>query len=188
MQKAARTKARIERTALTLFAEKGVDQTTIRDIALGAGIAEGTIYRHFPSKEALIAEIFAENYGRLAASLDALQTEQDGLAAKLEAMAGRFFALFESDRDLFRFLFFVQHGQLEKLPPGSGNAVAVIRAILETAMAEGEIPRRDPDLATAWVFGAVTQPAVFRIYGRIERPLTELGRETAAACVAMLRA
>ena len=187
MRKAARTKARIERTALALFAEKGVDQTTIRDIAEGAGIAEGTIYRHFASKEELIAGIFAENYGALAEELDSLQAHHDGIAEKLEAMAGRFFALFESDRDLFRFLFFVQHGQLEKLPPHTGNVVAVIRAALEEAMARGEIPRRDPDLATAWVFGAVTQPAVFRIYGRIATPLTALVRETAAACLGLLR-
>lgn len=187
MRKAARTKARIERTALALFAKKGVDQTTIRDIAEGAEIAEGTIYRHFASKDALIAQIFAENYSALAEELDSLQAHHDDITEKLEAMAGRFFALFESDRDLFRFLFFVQHGQLEKLPPGSGNAVTVIRKVLEAAMEAGEIPARDPDLATAWVLGAVTQPAVFRIYGRIETPLTALARKTAAACVAMLR-
>lgn len=187
MRKSDHTRSRIERTALALFAEKGVDQTTTRDIALGAEIAEGTIYRHFTSKEELIAGIFARHYGALAEDLEALQAVERKIEAKLTAMIRRFCGLFESDPDLFRFLFFVQHGQLEKLPKDSANPVRVIREVLATAMRSGEIPERNPDLAAAWVLGAALQPAVFRIYGRLDRPLTELCDETADACGRMLR-
>lgn len=187
MRKADHTRSRIERTALALFAEKGVDQTTTRDIAQGAEIAEGTIYRHFASKEVLIAGIFARHYGALGEELESLQAAERGVEAKLTAMIRRFCALFESDPDLFRFLFFVQHGQLEKLPKDAANPVRVIRAAVAGAMESGEIPARDPDLAAAWILGAVLQPAVFRIYGRLDRPLTELCDDTAAACGRMLR-
>ena len=37
--------------ALELFAEKGIEATTIRDIAQRADAAEGTLYRHFKGKE-----------------------------------------------------------------------------------------------------------------------------------------
>lgn len=182
MRKSDRTRARIERAALGLFAARGVDQTTTRDLALAAGIAEGTIYRHYASKEELIGRMFTANYARLADELDDLQRGHAGLWAKLAAMVDRFCTLFESDPDLFRFLFFVQHGQIEKLPPEAPSPVKVIRAALSEAMDRGEIPRRDPDLASAWILGAVTQPAIFRIYGRVTRPLTALSQDIAAAC------
>ncbi len=53
------TKARIEEVSMRLFVDKGVTETTIRDIAGGAGIAEGTIYRHYRSKEDFAEDIVA---------------------------------------------------------------------------------------------------------------------------------
>lgn len=44
---------RLLRVASALYAERGVAGTTTAAIAEGAGIAEGTIYRHFPGKEGL---------------------------------------------------------------------------------------------------------------------------------------
>ena len=47
------TKAKIERAALTLFAEHGIDGVSTKQIAKKAGISEGAIYRHFSGKEDL---------------------------------------------------------------------------------------------------------------------------------------
>jgi AcrR family transcriptional regulator len=44
--------------AAALFAEKGFHPTTTRDIAKQAGISEGTIYKYFDSKTALLLGIF----------------------------------------------------------------------------------------------------------------------------------
>ncbi len=54
------TRKAIVATAHKLFIEKGFDQSTTRDIAAGAGIAAGTLFNYFPSKEALGMEIIAE--------------------------------------------------------------------------------------------------------------------------------
>jgi AcrR family transcriptional regulator len=76
MRASAETKAETRRTILTvarrLFAEHGFDATTTRHIAVAAGIANGTLFNYFPTKEAIIlclaseasAEAIAESRGR----------------------------------------------------------------------------------------------------------------------------
>ena len=44
--------------ALELFAERGVDATPVPSIARAAGVGTGTLYRYFPSKEALANEVY----------------------------------------------------------------------------------------------------------------------------------
>ena len=67
-QKAVLTRQRIIDTALHLFASKGYDQTTMRDIAAAADCSLGLTYRYFASKEDLVLEL----YRWLAAQLEEL--------------------------------------------------------------------------------------------------------------------
>src|SRR3546814_17216880 len=53
------TRQRIERAAVVLFASKGVDATTTKEIAAAVGISEGEIYRHFKSKDELVWHLFS---------------------------------------------------------------------------------------------------------------------------------
>jgi AcrR family transcriptional regulator len=46
-------RARIRDAAIRLFAERGIDGATVRDIAAGAGVSPGLLRHHFGSKEAL---------------------------------------------------------------------------------------------------------------------------------------
>ncbi|HSN85317.1 MAG TPA: helix-turn-helix domain-containing protein, partial [Thermoanaerobaculia bacterium] len=54
------TKRQILDVALALFREKGFRPTTMRDIAEGAGIALGTTYNYFPTKEHLALYFFEQ--------------------------------------------------------------------------------------------------------------------------------
>ncbi|MDJ0945860.1 MAG: TetR/AcrR family transcriptional regulator [Kiloniellales bacterium] len=182
MPRALATKAKIETSAIKLFAEKGVDQTTTRDIAAGAGISEGAIYRHFEGKDAMVHELFSANYLRLAGELDELQGRETGLRRKLAAMVRAFCVLFEEDPDMFRFLLLVQHGEIQKMPPDARTPVRVVRGVIEDAIQRGEIPAQDPDVANALVFGVVLQPALFKVYGQIGEPMTALSERLSEAC------
>jgi AcrR family transcriptional regulator len=57
-QKATLTRQRIIDTALQLFATKGYEGTTMRDIAATAGCSLGLAYRYFASKEDLVLELY----------------------------------------------------------------------------------------------------------------------------------
>ena len=52
------THQRLIRAALELFSSRGYHDTTTAQIAKKAGVAEGTIYRHFPSKQQLPNELY----------------------------------------------------------------------------------------------------------------------------------
>lgn len=176
------TQERIDLAALGLFAEKGVDRTTINDIASSAGIAEGTIYRHYASKDELIWGLFSTNYADLAERLESLQERAPDLRGKLALMVATFCVLFERDPAMFSFLLLVQHGQLPRVPPESKTPVKVVYEVIARAMARGEIARQDPEVATAMVLGIVLQPATFKVYGRIDQPMTALAAHLAEAC------
>jgi AcrR family transcriptional regulator len=168
------TKELIARTALTLFVEKGIDGATIRDIAAAAGIAEGTLYRHYPGKDALAWELFSANYTAFARELNRIQAGQAGLRAKLDAMVRQFCAFFDDDPVLFSYLLLAQHRQLQKVTPDMPNPVEVLRGVLAAGMNRGEIPAIDPDVAAAMVLGIVLQVAIFKIYQRLTQSLTSL--------------
>lgn len=80
--------------AARLFREKGYASTSMRDIAAASGMLPGSLYYHFPSKEALLAAVYGEGVGHITAAVEAaLAREGDGwarlertCAAHLEAL------------------------------------------------------------------------------------------------------
>src|SRR5215204_5535843 len=56
MGKSATTRARLQREALRLFADRGYDETTIADIAAAAGVTQMTFFRYFPAKELVVVD------------------------------------------------------------------------------------------------------------------------------------
>ncbi len=59
------TKEKIFDAAVDLFAEKGYDRVSIRDIARAVGITEGAVYKHYTSKDAILDSIFNYVEGRI---------------------------------------------------------------------------------------------------------------------------
>ena len=168
------TKTLIDDTALRLFVEKGVTATTIKDIASTAGIAEGTIYRHYESKQELAWEIFAKNITELAVNLDRCQQKHQALKDKLAAFINLCYSFFDTKPMLFSYLLLDHHGHIRKMTPEMPSPVRVLKNVIAEGMAAGEIPQADADVKTAMVLGLLIQVAVFKIYGRITQSLSSL--------------
>jgi AcrR family transcriptional regulator len=64
---ARRNRQRVLEAARECFAQDGLD-AQMDDIARAAGVGVGTVYRHFPTKQALAEAIAADHFDRLAAS------------------------------------------------------------------------------------------------------------------------
>jgi AcrR family transcriptional regulator len=170
----SQTKELIDHTALRLFVEKGVTAATIKNIAGTAGIAEGTIYRHYDSKEELAWELFAKNYGELAVNLDRCQQKHPTLKDKLAAIINLFCAFYDANPVLFSYLLLDHHGHIRKMTPEMPSPVRVLKNVIAGGMAAGEIPQADADVKTAMVLGLILQVAVFKIYGLITQSLSSL--------------
>lgn len=81
------TRQRLIRAALELFTARGYHDTTTAQIAKKAGIAEGTIYRHFASKQHLVNDLYRASQ-RWAAKLVQDQAKVGGTPrAQLTAVA-----------------------------------------------------------------------------------------------------
>jgi AcrR family transcriptional regulator len=180
------TRDRIENAAIRLFVEKGVSETSVRDIAQAVEISEGALYRHFVSKNELVWTVFEKNYVEFAARLDALAAGETTARGQLAAMIRGFCNAHDENPTLFRFLLFVQHGQLSKLAAGTPTPVDSLRSVIERGIASKEIPEQHPDLATAFVFGIVLQPVTFAAYGRLPSRMGSLGDRLVTAAWAAL--
>ena len=175
------TRDRIEAAAIQLFVEKGIAETTVRDIARAVGLSEGAMYRHFAGKDQLVWQLFERNYVEFAGRLGTLAGAESSTRAKLAAMIRGFCQSHDDNPALFRFLLFVQHGQLGKLAEDTPTPVSVMRAVIEGGIASGDIPQQDADLATALVFGVVLEPAQFAAYGRLSADISSMSDRLIAA-------
>ncbi|MFD1332337.1 TetR/AcrR family transcriptional regulator [Methylopila musalis] len=184
--RAADTRGRIEAAALKLFAERGVEGASTREIARAVGVTEGALYRHFASKEELARALFHDRYARFARAIREIGAEPEPFARKVERLVAMFYAAFDDDPDGFVYVLIGQHDHLRAVAPDpETNAVAALAALFADAMGRGELPPGDVDLQTALALGLVLQPAVFRIYGRLQAaPSAHAG----AVAAAVLRA
>lgn len=79
--------------AATMFAERGLRATTVRDIADSAGILSGSLYHHFSAKEEMVDELLRDFLRWLFARYDEiLDTETNPLAQ----LKGLFMASFDA--------------------------------------------------------------------------------------------
>ena len=98
--------ASIIAAAATLFAEKGFNGTTTREIAKSAGISEALLFRHFPTKRALYAAILAERsqLSQLLASIEEAAEKRDDV--RVFTLIASFRIHRGSDPSLLRLLLF----------------------------------------------------------------------------------
>lgn len=80
--------AEIIAAAMRLWDERGFAATRLEDVAAGADIAKGTIYRYFPSKEALFE---AALQARIVATMDRATEMAQGFDGPTKVMLARFF-------------------------------------------------------------------------------------------------
>lgn len=156
---AQRNRARILGVAKQVFARTGAD-ATMDDIAKRAGIGPGTLYRHFPTRDALLEEVYRAEVEKLAAAARRLADTLPPFAA-LRAWLLLFVEYME-EKHIIAPALNTMVGGADRLYAGSRNHVqGAIEMLVARAIASGEL-RKDVvamDLMLALIGMAGYQPA-----------------------------
>ncbi|KUO48770.1 MAG: hypothetical protein APF76_17955 [Desulfitibacter sp. BRH_c19] len=94
----------IIKAAKEVFAEKGFQKASIKDIAKAAGIATGTFYLYFKNKEGFFEALVEEMYQELLAHIKGERTKVPDTLGKLQASMNACVRLFIKERSLARLM------------------------------------------------------------------------------------
>ncbi len=100
----AQTRDRILQAAQKLFAAQGYDGTTTRDLAQAAGVAEGTLFRHFANKKAILVEVATKGWVEILTDLLTELSEMGSYKAVAQVMRRRMWNM-QKNSDLLRVCF-----------------------------------------------------------------------------------
>jgi AcrR family transcriptional regulator len=112
----------IARAAARLFAERGYDATSVRQIVEAAGVTKPTLYYHFGSKEGLAQALLTVPMTAFSARLRACLEATDDPVANLAAQVEAHFEFIREDPDRGRFYYALRFG-----PHGSSLAEELAR-------------------------------------------------------------
>ena len=177
----AATRERIVGAALDQLAEGGYAGASVQAVASRAGVATGSVYRHFHSKADLFAEVFrrgsareveafAEAIGRDAPAAERVASAAETFARRALAEPKRAYALIaepvdpavEAERLAFR------HDYRD-----------VLRRVLEEGIAAGEFAPHDTETTAAALVGAIGEALV----GPLSPARTAAARERSVAAI-----
>lgn len=180
-------KAKIERGALSLFAEQGVDGVSIREIAQAAGFSEGAIYKHFKSKETLAEALFEAIHARLFDLVKIALEDATSFEDAVNRVVGAYCAAADEDRTLFEYhlTHMFRFGRRDR--PGRPDPTTLIASRIAEAIKAGECPKGDPEIKAAAALGVVLQPAAHRMAARFQIAMTEHSDRLARAALAALK-
>jgi TetR/AcrR family fatty acid metabolism transcriptional regulator len=158
-------RGRILDAAIKMFAERGFHTATVAEIARAAGVADGTIYLYFKSKEDLLLRLFDEKMTELTAEA---RTEVDGQRTapeKLRAFIQLHLSLVERNPDLASVLIVELRQSAQFLRAADRNKLAayvdVIAEVVTAGQQSGELDGTiSPGTVKRAIFGALDELAL----------------------------
>ena len=171
-----RRRAEIVRAAVKVFAQKGYFAARMREVAEGAGVADGTVYLYFRGKEDLLVSILEEH---AEAFLLRARRDIESVAdprERLHRVVERHLFSLENNRALAQvFQIELRHTRrfLRRVARGKvSEYLELLREIIADGVKEGTF-RRDvsPEIAARALFGAVDELVTSWVLAAHERPL-----------------
>ncbi len=169
-QSEAQTRTRILQAAQRLFAHKGYDGTTTRDLASTAGVAEGTLFRYFPNKKAILVEIATQGWVEILTDLLTELSEMGSYKAVAQVMKRRMLHM-RANIDMMRVCFLEAQFHPDLRDRIQAEVIAkmtdVAEAFFQTAMERGIYRPMNPRIVAQVFLG------MFAVAGFSQQTLLE---------------
>ena len=157
--------------AVRVFAREGYYNSRVSDIAREAGIAAGTIYLYFKTKDDILVRLFRDKMAEFVGALRKAIAGEPDAASKVRRLVSLHFRMLEENPDLAEVVQ-VELRQGQKFFRGAssqeiGAYFALIGSVLEEGVAERRFRSDLPvKVATKMLFGAMDQMATSWVLGK----------------------
>jgi AcrR family transcriptional regulator len=178
----------IVREATRLFSRHGIDGTSMRDIADGAGVREAAIYRHFASKDELAREIFLSWYDWYCRELQRITSGSARTLDQLREIVGHEFSAVTEHGEAFVYFCDNEARFAPSLPPEMVSARQVFTTFIKTGQARGEVRAGGPGLLADMLSGALCAVALTWHHMGRRKNLNTLLEEVVQSCWQMIAA
>jgi TetR/AcrR family transcriptional regulator, fatty acid metabolism regulator protein len=171
--------------AIRVFARTGFYNSRVSDIAREAGIASGTIYLYFKTKDEILVTLFREKMAEWVAQVRRQIASESDAVAKVRRLVALHFSVLETDPDLAEVVQ-VELRQGHKFFRGaSAHEVSayfeLISSILHEGIASGQFRKELPvKMATKMLFGAMDQVATSWVLGKRAYRLSDAAEPVAS--------
>jgi AcrR family transcriptional regulator len=164
----------IARAAARLFAERGYDATSVREIVEAAGVAKPTLYYYFRSKEGLAQALITVPLSNLTSTLQRIVSQVEDPIRCLERVIEAQYNFCREDPDRGRFIFALLFGPLgsevaSELEPFkeslSGWTDAAVRRLAEAQI----VPRHRAEACSTACRGLIVVSTLDYLYS--DKPL-----------------
>jgi len=173
-QKKHKKREKILSAAVRVFASRGYHEARISDVAKAAGVADGTIYLYFDSKEELLVKLFEDRVERLLARLRAELPKEPTAAARVRRIVEVQLGILEEERELAEVLTVIlrQSSKLmkEHAAPKFNEYLDAVADVVARGQKAGEL-RSDasPHTVARAIFGALDGLAMTWALGKADR-------------------
>lgn len=176
-----KTKRKIFETSMKLFAEKGYDATSVEEITAVVGIAKGTLYYHFSSKEEIFNFLIDEGMKLLQNSIEIKTSKTTNSTEKLKAVILIQIKILVKYEDLLTILLSQIWGKEPrnlKLKEYIFKYIETIEQIVIEGIKANEIhSTKDAKVLASGIFGLTCSSLIYKIKLGEEINIKELQRE-----------
>jgi len=146
-----------------VFREKGYNGATISDIVREAGVAQGTLYLYYSSKNAVAVSLLDGLMERMATAVESAMKSETSFEKKLGSMIGASFQVGRQNADIFALAFIGDdetHPEMHSESPEHASIPNTVTNLFSTAIDAGEMETMDPEIAARLVIGLLQHATI----------------------------
>ncbi len=161
-----KTKRKIFETSMKLFAEKGYDATSIEEITATVGVAKGTLYYHFSSKEEIFNFLIEEGVKLLKNSIAIKTAKLDNSLDKIRAIILiqiKILVKYESFMTIILSQIWGTDPRSQMCKGYVFDYIQMIEEIVKEGIKKGEIVEGDSNVIASGIFGFTCSSLIYKM-------------------------